>query len=235
MVAITRIGGVPPLVAVSQGCVLGYDGNVDYSAMRGMLRFVASDNLEITGAVDYTHDVRNPAGAVLVQATSTVNPNVQPVQGVTALPGSAFVVPRGGRITTSRPIRQPQKHLHYFARSECGQKTPTDDTRPVQNVDFSGWGASGNVDWKLSDRLSLVSVSAYRGYTSYFANDNDLSPLASSLGYGTLQFHSFSEELRLNGSLFDRRPAGVHLRCLLYGSDLGVCDDARICAIRRPA
>src|SRR6185295_8760363 len=80
--------GVPLLVATNQGCVLGYDGNVDYSAVRGMLRFVASDNLEITGAVDYTHDVRNPAGAVLVQATSTVNPNVQPVQGVTSLPGS---------------------------------------------------------------------------------------------------------------------------------------------------
>ena len=195
--------GVPPLVAVSQGCVLGYDGNVDYSAMRGMLRFVASDNLEITGAVDYTHDVRNPAGAVLVQATSTVNPNVQPVQGVTALPGSAFVVPPGSYYNFAT-YYNPKNTFTVLAGASKGQQTPTDDTRPVQNVDFSGWGASGNVDWKLSDRLSLVSVSAYRGYKSYFANDNDLSPLASSLGYGTLHFHSFSEELRLNGSLFDR-------------------------------
>jgi iron complex outermembrane receptor protein len=194
--------GVPLLVATNQGCVLGYDGNVDYSAVRGMLRFVASDNLEITGAVDYTHDVRNPAGAVLVQATSTVNPNVQPVQGVTALPASAFVVPRGSYYNYAT-YYNPKNTFTTLAGANAGRTTPTDDTRPAQNVDFSGWGASGHIDWKLTDRLSLVSVSAVREYTSYFANDNDLSPLASSLGYGTLDFHSFSQELRLNGALFD--------------------------------
>ena len=45
--------------------------------------------------------------------------------------------------------------------------------------------------------MSLASISAYREYDSYFANDNDLSPLASSLGYGNLHFYSFSQELRL--------------------------------------
>ena len=191
--------GVPIVVSVGQGCVVGYDGNVDYSAVRGMLRFVASDNLEITGAVDYTHDVRNPAGAVLVQATSTVNQNVQPVQGVTSLPASAFVVPRGSYYNFATYYNPKNTFT-----SAAGVKTPTDETRPNQNVDFSGWGASGHIDWKLTDRLSLASISAVREYTSYFANDNDLSPLASSLGYGTLQFHSFSQELRLNGALFDR-------------------------------
>jgi iron complex outermembrane receptor protein len=194
--------GVPLLVSVGQGCVLGYDGNVDYSAVRGMLRFVASDNLEITGAVDYTHDVRNPAGAVLVQATSAVNPNVQPVQGVTALPGAAFVVPRGSYYNYAT-YYNPKNTFTILTGANTGRTTPTDETRPNQNVDFSGWGASGHIDWKLAERLSLVSVSAVREYTSYFANDNDLSPLASSLGYGTLQFHSFSQELRLNGALFN--------------------------------
>jgi iron complex outermembrane receptor protein len=194
--------GVPLLVATNQGCVLGYDGNVDYSAVRAMLRFVASDNLEITGAVDYTHDVRNPAGAVLVQATSTVNPNVQPVQGVTSLPGSAFVVPRGSYYNYAT-YYNPKNTFTVLSGANTGRTTPTDDTRPNQNVDFSGWGASTHVDWKLADRLSLVSVSAFRQYTSYFANDNDLSPLASSLGYGTLHFRSFSQELRLNGALFN--------------------------------
>jgi iron complex outermembrane receptor protein len=194
--------GVPLLVSVGQGCVLGYDGSVDYSAVRGMLRFVASDNLEITGAVDYTHDVRSPAGAVLVQATSTVNPNVQPVQGVTALPGSAFVVPRGSYYNYAT-YYSPKNTFTVLTGPNAGRTTPTDETRPNQNVDFSGWGGSGHVDWKLTEGLSLVSVSAVREYTSYFANDNDLSPLASSLGYGTLHFHSFSQELRLNGALFD--------------------------------
>ncbi|HEY4214778.1 MAG TPA: TonB-dependent receptor [Steroidobacteraceae bacterium] len=196
--------GVPPLVSASQGCVLGYDGNVDYSAVRGMLRFVATDNLEFTGAVDYTHDERNPAGEVLVQATPTVNPNVQPVQGVTALPGSAFVVPWGSYYNYAT-YYNPRNTFTVLTGASAGKTTPTDETRPNPDVDFSGWGASGHVDWKLTDRMSLVAVSAFRQYTSYFANDNDLSPLASSLGYGTLRFHSFSQELRLNGALFDGR------------------------------
>jgi iron complex outermembrane receptor protein len=194
--------GVPLLVSVGQGCVLGYDGNVDYSAVRGMLRFAASDNLEITGAVDFTHDVRNPAGAVLVQATSTVNPNVQPVQGVTALPGAAFVVPEGSYYNYAT-YYNPANTFRVLTGPNTGRTSPTDETRPDEAVDFSGWGGSVHVDWTLADRLSLQSISAYRAYSWYFANDNDLSPLASSLGYGDLDFHSFSQELRLNGALFD--------------------------------
>jgi hypothetical protein len=194
--------GVPPLVSVGQGCVLGYDGSVDYSALRGMLRFVASDNLEITGAVDYTSDQRDAAGTVLVQGTSTVNPNVQPVQGVTSLPASAFVVPRGSYYNYAT-YYNPKNTFTALTGANAGRTTPTDETRADDGVDFSGWGASGHVDWKLTDELSLVSISAYREYTSSFSNDNDLSPLAASLGYGTLQFHSFSQEVRLNGALLD--------------------------------
>ena len=78
-----------------------------------------------------------------------------------------------------------------------------DETRADGRVRFEGWGASTTLDWTMTDTLSLKSISAYREYDSYFANDNDLSPLASSLGYGDLQFDSFSQELRLNGALFD--------------------------------
>jgi hypothetical protein len=49
----------------------------------------------------------------------------------------------------------------------------------------------------------VQSITAYREYDSGFTNDNDLSPLASSLGLGTLPFHSFSQELRLNGGFLD--------------------------------
>ena len=35
-------------------CVVAHNSEVDYSALRGVLRFVASDSFEITGAVDYT-------------------------------------------------------------------------------------------------------------------------------------------------------------------------------------
>lgn len=193
--------GVPVLVSVGQkDCVIDYQGNVNYSAVRGALRYVPTDNLEISGSIDYTRDDRNSAGAVLVQATSTVNRNVQPVLGTggTSLPGSAFVPPPGSYYNYASYYNPPGTFT-----ASSGATTQMDETRGDGRVRFTGWGAAGNIDWTLSDSLSLKSISAYREYDSYFSNDNDLSPLASSLGSGDLAFHSFSEELRLNGALLD--------------------------------
>ncbi len=44
-------------------------------------------------------------------------------------------------------------------------------------VDFEGWGASGQIEWSLRDDLQLVSITAYRKYDSLFSNEDDLSPL----------------------------------------------------------
>lgn len=68
-------------------------------------------------------------------------------------------------------------------------------------VRFKGWGVSGQVEWDLADHLKLNSITAYRQYTSVFSNDNDVSPMAHSLGYGPLTFRFFSQELRLNGQV----------------------------------
>src|SRR4029079_13991416 len=70
-------------------------------------------------------------------------------------------------------------------------------------VKFDSWGVSGQLDWDISDNLQLVSITAYRDYKTRFSNDDDMSPLAHSLGGGTLTFWSFTQELRLNGKLFD--------------------------------
>ncbi len=99
----------------------------------------------------------------------------------------------------------PAEHVREAGRAEHGATTPMDETRADGRVRFSGWGASGTVDWKFSDTMALKSISAYREYDSYFSNDNDLSPLAASLGFGDLAFHSFSEELRLNGTMANNR------------------------------
>jgi iron complex outermembrane receptor protein len=197
--------GVPVLVSVGQDCVLGYNGEVAYTALRGQLRMVASDNFEINGALDYTEDDRDAAGGVLVQTTSTVNPNVQPRQGVTTLPLSAFVPPPGSYYNYAS-YYNPAGTFTRLANPGAGATTPMDETRADGRVRFNGWGASTTVDWTLSDTVSLKSISAYREYDSYFSNDNDLSPLASSLGYGNLAFDSFSQEVRLNGAfLADNR------------------------------
>ncbi|HVY81283.1 MAG TPA: TonB-dependent receptor [Steroidobacteraceae bacterium] len=187
--------GIPALRSAIAGCVIDYDSNVNLDAVRGALRWVATDALEINLAVDYTHDDRNPTGTVLVDGSPQVRPNVQPVPGATNIPLSTFVVPKGSYYNYAG---------YYSPPGTTTTGAPLLETRADPRQFFDGWGTSLQADWSLSDSLSLVSISAYREYDSGFSNDNDLSPLASSLGVGTLPFHSFSQELRLNGGFAGR-------------------------------
>jgi iron complex outermembrane receptor protein len=185
--------GVPRLRSDIGNCVVDYDSDVNLEAVRGALRWVATDDLELNLALDYTHDDRNPTGTVLVNGSTTVRPNVQPVQGVngTALSLAPFVVPAGSYYNYASYYNPP-------ATTTTG--APLIESRAAPNQFFDGWGVSLGASWSLSDTLSLDSITAYREYDSGFSNDNDLSPLASSIGFGTLPFDSVSQELRLNGA-----------------------------------
>lgn len=186
--------GVPILASAATDCVVGTNGDVDYTALRAQLRFQVNDDLELGASADYTNDSRTPAGSVLVQGSTTVNPNVQPVAGL-ALSQSMFVPAPGSYYNYASYYNPPGTF-----KASSGATTPMLETRPVIGVTFKGWGAAGNIDWRINNKLSLKSITAVRAYDSYFANDNDLSPLANSLGFGNLTFHSFSEEVRLNGA-----------------------------------
>jgi iron complex outermembrane receptor protein len=202
--------GVPAQLPPGGDCIVDYDSNVDLWALRGALRWVPTENFELNFAADYTNDDRNPTGTVAIAASSTVNPNVQPVQGVTSLPLGAFVVPYGSYYNYASYYSGPAlfNALNTTGRAP-GQTEPLTDyplteTRAPANQFFEGWGVSLGADWSITDSLSLKSISAYREYDSGFSNDNDMSPLANALGVGTLPFHSFSQELRLNGAFAEK-------------------------------
>jgi iron complex outermembrane recepter protein len=208
--------GIRSLRPTTAGCVVDRDSDVNFSAVRGAVRWLASDDLELNFAVDYTTDHRNPTGTVLVgyRALPAANlANLQPV--VDANPannvgGTAFVVPQGSYYNYAdyysgpalyngfRPVGTVYDNVTYPSASTI-TNLPMVESRAAPGQFFDGWGTSLNVDYSLTDTLKLKSVSAYRQYKSGFTNDNDLSPLTSSIGDGILPFHSFSEELRLNG------------------------------------
>jgi iron complex outermembrane recepter protein len=190
--------GVPILSSTGANCRLGTLGDVNYDAVKLGLLWAPSENLEIGASIDYTNDDRTPAGSVMVQGSTTVNGNIQPVQGPggTALPLSTFVVPWGSYYNYAT-FYNPRG---TYTRPSNGATTPMLETRPEIRSKFRGWGGSFNIDWRLAESLSLKSITAYRSYDSFFSNDNDLSPLANSLGFGTTAFHSFSQEVRLNGA-----------------------------------
>ena len=186
--------GIPSLRSPIAGCIVDYDSDVNLEAVRGALRWVATDDLELNFALDYTHDDRNPTGTVLVDGSTQVRPNIQPVAGQ-SFSLAPFVVPHGSYYNYAS---------YYNPPGTTTAGAPMVESRAEPNQFFEGWGASIGADWLIADGLSLDSITAYRSYDSGFSNDNDLSPLASSLGYGTLPFHSFSQELRLNGAFAEK-------------------------------
>jgi iron complex outermembrane recepter protein len=208
--------GIRPLRSAMRSCVVARDSDINYSGLRAALRLVASDDLEFNLAVDYTDDVRNPTGSVLLDANTIPNANLQPGTP-TNLPLSTFVVPYGSYYTYASYYNGPNAwvgNLPVIGGSLNGVTlgvTPAytpyilKETRPEPKQFFKGGGTSLGADWQISKALAMKSITAWRWYDSGFVNDNDLSPLTSMVGDGTLPFHSASQELRFSGQLADNK------------------------------
>jgi len=202
---INPVGGIPATLPANSNCVVAKEGNVNYAGLRGQLRYRPTDTIDINIIGDYTIDDRNQVGSVLLLTRYPNGAVGSPNFPLTANPPYNNATPPGRDINPYGP------GIAYDTRFICGRYcnfasylNAADNGQPEDRADgrvkFEGWGVSGQVDWSLADALQLVSITAYRAYTSNFSNDNDTSPLAHSLGYGPLTFHFFSEELRLNGS-----------------------------------
>jgi iron complex outermembrane receptor protein len=212
--------GITSLSASLRGCVIDHDSDVNFSAARVALRWLASDAVEVNWSADYTNDRRNPTGSVLVDYRTLapgVLANIQAVQDgnpANDAQGTAFIVPPGSYFNYAGYYNSPGVYnglipvAGVYDTSLNGttlNNWPLLESRQKASQFFEGWGTALNIDWDINDVLKLTSISAYRAYDSGFVNDNDLSPLQSSIGDGTLPFHSFSQELRLNGGFADNR------------------------------
>ncbi len=193
--------GIPTTRSARQGCIVARDGDVNYNALRAALRYVASDDLEISVTADVTQDDRNPPAGVLLYANNT-NPNIRVGDG--SVPYDSRFVPPWGSYYNYAGFYSPPGTFHTLAPGPAGPQgtaIPLSETRNDAGSVFSGWGVSGRIDWNLASRLKLEAISAYREYNAEFTNDDDLSPLAIGNGQSQLDFRSFSQELRLNGAL----------------------------------
>ena len=201
--AVNPAGGVPRTLPANSDCVLAREGEVGYQAVRGQLRWEPSARLDINIAADYTNDDRTTGGSVLLLRENAA--------GAVASPNYPYPPNPAARVFDINPYAAA---IPYDSRFVCGEycnfatyTSLADNGQPMAavdgRVDFEGWGVSGQVDFDMTDTLQLVSISAYRQYRSQFSNDDDLSPLAHSLGSGDLTFWSFSQELRLNGTALD--------------------------------
>ncbi|MBO9601187.1 MAG: TonB-dependent receptor [Novosphingobium sp.] len=159
-------------------CVLGREGGSDEVAVRGQLRVVAADNLEINLSGDYTSSRGDPGVSILLAARAAAAPNVN---GVTY--GPAFV--------------SPDPYTSYALY----RGTSTSSYNAIPKSDFTSWGVAGTVDYDLSDKIQLKSITSYRAADSYFVVDNDESPIPKSESIAEPNQHQFTQEIRLSATL----------------------------------
>ncbi|MFT6890160.1 MAG: iron complex outermembrane receptor protein [Halioglobus sp.] len=187
-------------------------GDDDTIAFRGALRWQASDNLTFDFSADYSED--DEIGQA--QVTSP-----DPDRAVFYAPGnssfthnflyglnSPLVEPAGialgfrefnGCDATPANIQGTNASCANPSTVGLGKDTGTDPNYYEAEI----WGVSANIEWVLSDTLTLKSITAYRDIDSEFARDGDSSPFLLGRNTDFFEQSQFSQEFQLLGTAFD--------------------------------
>ena len=203
--------GVPPGFLTHAGsCLTGQQGGKDYGAARMALRWLVNDAVEANLTADVTHDVsQNPATTLLYAHNDAVTYYGLPFDSAKV----PAIIPANPYATYNTYCLPPLPNLFGGTTpAYCGSN----------NIRMVSGGVSGTVDWKVSDTLSLKSITAERGFTTDWYENNSASPWPIDLGGEHLVHHQFSQELRLNGNLgalLDYTVGGFYFREMtLYGT-----------------
>jgi iron complex outermembrane recepter protein len=188
----------------------------------------------------------SPNGPVTPPFASDVpnNPAFDPANGSTSVPiyfdnngngtfQAGIDVPYDSRFVTGG------QYVNYATYVNDGLSTPsplfqggttganTDQFKPyvIDPVNsLESWDTSVNLNWQLTDDLSLLWVTAYRTYKNAFAEDTDGSPLAVQQLLQVLDHEQTTHEIRLNATVGER----VDLTFGAFYLDQDTAEDARV-------
>lgn len=191
-------GGIAAVQPTGQ-CRIGRLGEVNYQALRAMVRYNPSSDFDLVLSADYTHDAHTIPGEVLIN-TQIVNTGNTNVNGVVY--DNKFICgPYCNFATTNQPA------ITYFgllAGVVPGTApVPLRATNGTNQERYEGYNLSANLHWGLNDMLSIDNILAYQHWNADFDSDDDLSPIPLNLGQNHLTHWNWSEELRLNAKLAD--------------------------------
>lgn len=190
----TLAGSIPRQVPQNSAgsCKTGTTGGDQAAVLRGNLRILPSDSVEININGDLL-DNQGQAGAekliavntegsaplALYQAGSPFGPNPT---------GYGNGVYFDNRFVTNNGFTT----YANFTDSRSGLTYPN-------SSDVRSWGVSGQIDWKINDDTKLTSISAYRAYKGEFYENWAQAPIHINDNYFKPEHHQFSQELRLSG------------------------------------
>jgi len=165
-----------PALTPELDCVLGTEGGIDSAAGRFALRWAASDSVNVNVVADVYRAEDEPQANKLLVAAS--DPTV-------AWMGETY----GPQFITSSPFTS----YTTYAAPELGLAFAPENT-------MDAYGLAATVDWAISDKLSMKSITSYREQEGRFTQDNDGSPLFASLVDASMGQQQLSQEVRFNHS-----------------------------------
>src|SRR5690606_6649874 len=130
-------------------CVVARDGQVNYQALRGQLRYQPDDRIDINIIGDYSTSDNNNAAGILVFG-DMASPNIR---------GNADAVPLDSRFICGRYCN----YASYYSPADTFNGSgltdyPLVETRGDGRTRLDNWGVSGQIDIDLSDDLQLQSI-----------------------------------------------------------------------------
>ncbi len=202
-------------------------GDQDVVALRGALRWLPANNLDINWSVDYSRERENGNPFVLAGIqplnvgiltgggpSMTLAANTLAAQLATGGPPSVL----GGEFfNVLHPSGFPFQFLACFSPQNAnnpvcfnqqyidnGDKKLNYSSDPsYQKLDV--WGTGLTVDWQINEKLKVKSISSMRGFEGDFEGDQDGSPIRVSYLIDIYQHEQFSQELQLLGTSFADR------------------------------
>jgi len=191
-------GSFPTLVPTERelkgDCKIAERGGSNSNAGRIMLKYAASDDLEMSLAADYSKTEQEPAvdSKLTRHAASNFFNNLY--SDTVVFPKYGITFTQDDRFLTGDPFK-----TYAIPIDPIGGKS-----FPV-NWTTESWNASGKVLYSFTDTLNMTVIAGYRTYESDWMGDGDQMPIDLNHTY-ELQAHTQrSLEARLSGALMDSK------------------------------
>jgi iron complex outermembrane recepter protein len=185
-------------IAQDGTCELGKLGGTSSEAGRVMLRFLASDKIDINLAVDMSSSLDDPNIDAQLSPINNGNNLAGIPTGGDNLYDSLVVFRKYGIHYASGDTRflSPTPYTNYATFSDVvnGQTYPRDSIMDTR-------GASLVVDYAISDNLGAKIILAKRGYDSEWTNDSDRTPFGLTQTHYIQNHDETQAELQFNGSV----------------------------------
>jgi iron complex outermembrane receptor protein len=170
-----------PSHEVGDHCVLGHDGSQAVTSGRIAVRWLPNERLEVNVEGDFTNDHSGVQANTLLKV-GVEAPNPYNLAGAAPLGTLTYTTGVNGA-----PV--------FFGPDPYGPITV-----PPINYMKEGNGAI-DIDYKLTDSLSLKSITGFQYYENQFAEQTDASPIGVEILLQRQIHHSLSQEFRLNGNI----------------------------------